>query len=184
MRRCVQTVVTLLILTTSSCQDMGVEPKSEWRRPEMPAPPKLPHVLIRTDSVVYDLVESNSGVWTTFIRSTLTTGSPGDTFFSRLGDGMSPLLDQNELFVAEGSDGFIEMRQPGGEWIARSRGVMIEGVRVVALRPSRRYNLTAYLRWQNPDTGSFRISVNYYRCIDSVGAGSPLIGISNTFSVR
>ena len=107
-----------------------------------------------------------------------------ETYYARLGDRFNSDIDQADLFVAEGSNGFIEKFELDGSWRFMPRGVLIEGTRFVELRPEKSYRLFTYLPWQEKETGNFRIKLEYYHQIDPPPDANPLIDYSNIFSIK
>jgi hypothetical protein len=75
------------------------------------------------------------------IRATLV-GSSEKSFYSRLGDAFNGAVDQNPLFVAEGSDGTLE-RQSGGTWVKTAGVPLVEGVREIVISPAKSYTVIA-----------------------------------------
>jgi len=91
------------------------------------------------------------------IRATL--GNTSDQpFYSMLGDAFNGAIDQNPLFVANGSDASLE-REQGSDWVAVSGVQMIEGVKVVSIQPGKSYELIAHAT--SATAGRYRIVVNY-----------------------
>jgi len=90
------------------------------------------------------------------VRATLV-GSTEQPYYSRLGDAFNGALDQNPLFVAEGSDGSLE-RQSGGSWVKVVGVPLVEGVREVVISTSKSYSLIAHA---SPpiQAGTYRISL-------------------------
>jgi hypothetical protein len=106
------------------------------------------------------------------------------TYYAKLGDRFNSSIDQENLFVAEGSTGYIERLNSDGSWSAMPRGILIEGVRFVALRPQQTYRLSASLyAWHGNETGQFRIKVEYFDRIDPPPATSPMVDYSNVFTI-
>jgi len=106
-------------------------------------------------------------------------------YYATLGDWFNESIDQENLFIAEGSDGFIEKYAADGSWVAMPRGLLIEGVRAVALRPGEKYSLTASLYpWQGNETGFFRIKVVHFDSLDPVAGKIRMVDYSHVFSIR
>jgi hypothetical protein len=106
------------------------------------------------------------------------------TYYAMLGDGFNGSLDQETLFVAEGTGGFIERNESDGSWRAMPRGMLIEGTRFVALRPQKSYRLLAYLGpWQGTETGQFRIKIEYFDQINPPPGNSPQVDYSQVFEI-
>lgn len=91
------------------------------------------------------------------IRATLGN-SADQTFYSMLGDAFNGAIDQNPLFVANGSDASLE-REQGSDWVAVSGVQMIEGVKVVSIQPGKSYDLIAHS--SGATAGRYRIVVAY-----------------------
>lgn len=132
-------------------------------------------VTIALPKTVYTIAElspSGSGV-----RATL--GNTSDqTFYSMLGDAFNGAIDQNPLFVANGSDASLQ-RQQGSDWVAVSGLNLVEGVKVVSIQPGKSYDLIAQ---SNAVTaGQYRIVVAYR---NSATAEATQRTVSSTFEVR
>jgi hypothetical protein len=111
------------------------------------------------------------------VRATL--GNTADqSFYSRLGDAFNGALDQNPLFVANGSDASLE-REQGSDWVAVTGAVLIEGVKIVSLQPGKSYDLIA--QTSAATAGRYRIVVAYR---NSVTAEPTQRAVSATFEVR
>ena len=111
------------------------------------------------------------------IRATL--GNTSDQpFYSMLGDAFNGALDQNPLFVANGSDASLE-RQQGSDWVAVSGVQMIEGVKVVSIKPGQSYELIAHS--SGATAGNYRIVVAYR---NSAAAEPTRRAVSAIFEVR
>jgi hypothetical protein len=105
-------------------------------------------------------------------------------YYARLGDGFNSSLDQEILFVAEGTGGFIERNKSDDSWRAMPRGMLIEGTRFVALRPQKSYRLLAYLgSWQGNETGQFRIKIEYFDRNDPPPGTAPKVDYSHAFTI-
>lgn len=133
------------------------------------------------------LTEMNTYTWDEsgylLIKAKLTNTST-DTFYASLGDRINSSIDQEQLFVAEGSDGYIEKLEPDDSWLQKERGILYEGVRAVAIRPTKEYLVQAFVLWPNRDTGKFRIRIDYYHQIDSTKNKPQLVAYSNTFIIQ
>jgi hypothetical protein len=112
------------------------------------------------------------------VRATLL-GSTERSYYSRLGDAFNAALDQNPLFVAEGSDGSLE-RQSGNSWIRVAGVPLVEGVRDVVISTSKSYGIIAHA---SPpiQAGTYRMTI---KLRDAVG-GPVIATISSPpFEVR
>ncbi len=106
------------------------------------------------------------------------------TYCAMLGDGFDSSLDQEILFVAEGTGGFIERNESDGSWRAMPRSLLIEGTRFIALRPQKTYRLLAYLgSWQGNETGQFRIKIEYFDRSDPPAGTTPKVDYSHAFAI-
>ena len=111
------------------------------------------------------------------IRATL--GNTSDQpFYSKLGDAFNGAIDQNPLFVANGSDASLE-REQGSDWVAVSGAQLIEGVKVVSIQPGKSYELIAHS--SGATAGRYRIVVAYR---NSATADPTRRAVSATFEVR
>ena len=111
------------------------------------------------------------------VRATLGN-SADQTFYSMLGDAFNGAIDQNPVYVANGSDASLE-REQGSGWVAVSGVQMIEGVKVVSIQPGKSYELIAHS--SGATAGRYRIVVNYR---NSVSAEPARRTTSATFEVR
>ena len=111
------------------------------------------------------------------IRATL--GNTSDQpYYSMLGDAFNGAIDQNPLYVANGSDASLE-RQQGSDWVAVSGVQMIEGVKLVSIKPGKSYELIAHS--SGATAGNYRIVVAYR---NSLTADATRRVVSATFEVR
>lgn len=143
---------------------------------------------IQTEKVEY----SWSGELETLlrIRATLTNKS-NNTYYAKLGDFFNSSIEQDYLTVAEGSDGYFEKRTSTNDWESMPRGILIEGVRSVVLRPSQEYYLDVglymfrlYVSDGNDATGEFRIRIDYYDQIDLPSGAVPRKDYSYSFTIN
>lgn len=105
------------------------------------------------------------------------------TLYANLGDGFDSSIEQDNLFIAEGTGGFVEQSASNGVWTPMPRGILIEGSRFVALPPNRSYRLLAYLPWNPTETGTFRLRVEYFNQITPPPGTEPMNDFSNIFSI-
>lgn len=138
------------------------------------------HLTIRTERTYYRWSELLAG---RRIRASLTNTSD-QTWYATLGDRFAAGLDQGQLFIAEGSSGYLEHAVPGPTWRPMARGYLVEGVRMVALRPGTMYVLEAVLSGLAPATGTFRLRVDYYPKPEEPPGGVPLTDYSNLFDIQ
>jgi len=111
------------------------------------------------------------------VRATL--GNTADqTFYSMIGDAFNGAAEQNPLYVANGSDASLE-RQQGSDWVAVTGVQMIEGVKIVSIRPGKSYDLI--VQSSAATAGNYRIVVAYRNT--ATGSAS-LRSVSPTFEVR
>ena len=111
------------------------------------------------------------------LRATLGN-SADQTFYSMIGDAFNGAIDQNPLYVSNGSDASLE-RQQGTGWVAVSTGQMIEGLKVVSIQPGKSYELIA--QSSAVTAGSYRIVVAYRT---STTGEATRRAVSATFEVR
>jgi len=101
------------------------------------------NLLITTDTTTYTW---NQGVDMDDISIPgLISNKSGTVFYSRLGDGFL-LGEQLNLFIAVGSDGYIEKYDASDStWKERElRSFLIEGVKVVPINPSQDYSIYGF----------------------------------------
>jgi len=111
------------------------------------------------------------------VRATL--GNTADqNFYSRVGDAFNFNIEQNPLFVANGSDASLE-RVQGSDWVSVSGVQLVEGVKVVSIQPGKSYELIAHS--SGATAGRYRIVVNYR---NSATADATRRVVSATFEVR
>jgi hypothetical protein len=109
--------------------------------------------LAKTTYSVSDLTPSSGQG----VRATL--GNTADQpFYSRIGDAFNGAAEQSPLFVANGSDAALE-REQGSDWIAVTGMQLVEGVKVVTLRPGKTYELIA--QSSAAAAGRYRITIVY-----------------------
>jgi hypothetical protein len=131
---------------------------------------------LATNKTTYSVAEVSPGG--AGISATLTAAAD-KPYYSRLGDAFNSAIDQNQLFIAEGSDGVVE-RQSGNNWVKASGGILVEGVREVVLTPGKTYPVHASL--STPiQTGTYRLTV----FVSETAGGAKNLAIrSATFEVR
>ena len=144
--------------------------------------PSSNKLVIRTDTTFFNWTPSESYP-ICFINSTLTSVS-ADTFYAKLFDAFQIITDESPLFVAVGSDAYIEKLEPDNAWHEKQRAILIEGVRVGPIRPFKAYRLEAFLQWPVRETGTFRLRVNYYPSTYSIGRSQQLVDYSNYFTIQ
>lgn len=108
-----------------------------------------------------------------------TVGNSADqTFYSMIGDAFNGAVDQNPLYVSNGSDASLE-REQGTDWVAVSTGQMIEGLKVVSIQPGKSYDLIA--QSNSVTAGHYRIVIAYRA---SATGDATRRAVSATFEVR
>lgn len=135
-------------------------------------------LVITPSKTSYDWKETTTegtGIVAT-VKNTSTT-----TFYAKLGDAFNSSLDQPDLFVAEGSTGFIERTGDGSNWSEVERLLLVEGVRSISLRPNQTYTLRAFSSGTKV-TGTYRLRIDYHDSLD--GGGSTYRDYSPAFTVR
>jgi len=131
---------------------------------------------LATDKTTYSIADVSPG--SAGIRATLTA-APDKPYYAKLGDAFNGAVDQNPLYIAEGTDGLVE-RQSGNSWVKASGGVLVEGVREVVLSPGKTYSVFALL--STPiQTGTYRLTIN---ASETAGGAKTLVVRSATFEVR
>ena len=131
---------------------------------------------LATSKTTYTVAEVSPGGQG--IRATLTAALD-KPYYARLGDAFNGAIDQNPLYIAEGSDGVAE-RQSGSSWVKASGGILVEGVREVVLTPGKTYTVLANL--SSPiQTGTYRLTV----VVSETAGGAKTLAVrSATFEVR
>ena len=135
-------------------------------------------IAVTTTASVYRWDDVANGAGLT-IDATLSNNGTRE-YYARLGDGFNFAEEQSQLYVANGSDAYLE-RSESAEWVAAERATLIEGVGVVVLRPGGSYLLMAYVTGPRI-TGVFRLRVEYDR--DADGAEAAGESVSNSFEIR
>ncbi len=108
-----------------------------------------------------------------------------DTFYSKLGDGFNGNLNQNHLYVAEGSDAYFEkFDSTNNTWSNISRGLLIEGTRVISILPSNNYSFTSFSRMDSTANGMFRFLFKYYKIAGLTFSTDTLRDTSNVFYIH
>lgn len=120
-------------------------------------------LVIETDRSSYAWRQSETSL-TIIIKGTVVNDSE-TLYYSRTGDGFGP-QEQNMLFFSDNSSGYLEIYDESeNAWreVAFS-SVMVEGARVVPLKPKKHYALEAFLIWQEnkEKNGIFRLRIDYY----------------------
>jgi hypothetical protein len=150
--RWVGTATAAIILGAGACSD------SVSSVPDLEA-----DIAVATPELEYhwDNLEPGNGL----AIQALLTNQGTRSYYARLGDAFNAMDEQSVLFVATGSDAFLD-RAVSSEWVPVERATLIEGVKVVALTPGSTYTLMTYFLGGNT-TGTFRLRVQYMTSPDS-----------------
>jgi hypothetical protein len=106
------------------------------------------------------------------------------TLYAMMGDGFNSSIDQQNLYVAQGTGGYIQRQHADGWWEVMPRGWIIEGTRFIALRPGESYRLSAPVHeWSGTETGVFRFEVEYFDRIEPEPGALPFVDYSNAFTI-
>jgi len=112
------------------------------------------------------------------LRATVFNQNPDQTYFANLGDGFNSSLDQERLYIAEGTGGYVERLTPDGSWLPIPRPLLVEGSRFVALRPRQTYQLVL----PAINVGKiFRLKIEYFDQIDPAPGATPRVDYSTNF---
>ena len=104
------------------------------------------------------------------------------TFYARIGDALNSSLDQEPLYVSQGSDGTIEKQVAPGSWSPVRSGPAIEGVRVVAIRGGKTYRLSRAVAPRS--SGTHRIRLDYADRPEIAPGQQTYRDFSNEFVIR
>lgn len=132
---------------------------------------------ITTDKSVYTRADMDISTGTG-IHATLVAARE-KAYYARLGDAFNSAIDQNPLYVAEGSDGALE-RQSGDSWTKVQGGILVEGVREVVVSPTKTYVVLAHASGSIP-TGMYRLSITLR---ETSGGPATLRIVSPSFEVK
>jgi hypothetical protein len=132
---------------------------------------------LTTDKSVYSRADLDPGSGQG-VRATLD-GSSEKSFYSRLGDAFNGAVDQDPLFVAEGSDGALE-RQSGGNWVKAAGVPLVEGVREIVIARGKSYTVIAHLS-APVQAGTYRITI---KIRETAGGTASATVASQPFEVR
>lgn len=100
-------------------------------------------------------------------------------YYARLGDGFDAADEHSHLYVAAGSDAFLERAESSG-WVEVNRGILFEGVKFVVLKAGSSYTLMT--GGETGITGTYRIRVRYGEMPDDNGVNAE--AVSQTFEIR
>jgi len=118
------------------------------------------------------------------INGTLVNNSQ-DTFYSKLGDGFNSNLNQDQLFVAEGSDAYFETYDSVySTWTNIPRGLLSEGTKVISILPTNTYKFTSHSRFDSTTHGMFRFLFKYYKKTGLTFSTDTLRDTSNVFYIQ
>lgn len=135
---------------------------------------------IQTEKSEYAWAEVSLGTGEGF-RATLVNNTDL-LFHATLGDRMNAAAEQQTLYVAEGSDGFLERWVPPSEWKNLDRVWLDEGVGIIEIRPHSIYRLMGLVT--GPKTsGALRLRVQYFGQPE-IQPGQAYQDYSNVFAVR
>ena len=108
-------------------------------------------------------------------------------FYSCIGDGFGP-SEQEQFYIAAGSDGYIEkFSESANSWIEKDlSSLLIEGSKVVPIKPSRAYSITAHLSKdrEEHETGSYRIRIDYYDVVNADSGKIAFRDYSDVFAIK
>ena len=116
---------------------------------------------IQVTGTIYAFVEEEfSGMRS--ITAKVTNVSEVD-YYALLGDRFNSSLEQETLYIAEGSGGYLESLSGDGRWSSIERGLMTEGVGIIVLKPDHQYLLLFVLPLPvtNPPKGAYRLRIDY-----------------------
>ena len=159
-----------LLTAASSCGSATVDPS------QSPASGSatLSVVTEKSSYARAEVLASSTGV-----RGTITNTSDR-TVYARMGDAFNSAAEQDPIYVASGSDASLE-RADGNAWAGVDAALLIEGIRVIELRPGRAYSFIAHTG-SAAQAGSYRVTVGFresYGASQTAGRAS-----SATFEIR
>lgn len=165
------TIFSSLFILITSCNENIIQPDEEG----------FAGILeIKTEKSEY-YSEVYNGNFYIGVSATIVNTST-DTFYTRLGDFYGGGIDQNNLFMAGGTDGYFEISSGKNYWKELSRPILTEGGEVVRILPSKKYSLIASAFMDSIYFGRCRLRINYYKTY-STTADDTLKDISNIFSI-
>ena len=106
----------------------------------------------------------------------------GDTLYTKLGDNFISNLDQPDLFMAYGSDGYLENYTNHKTWKDIKLAMKVEGNGLIRILPFQEYNLSAVLYDTTEIEGVFKLKVNYSKS-KNPSFSDTLVDISNCFII-
>jgi len=136
---------------------------------------------IQTTKPVYSWNDDSSGFLLT-VEATIRNSS-NRSFYARIGDAFNSSIDQEQLFVAQGSDGAIEKQLAATSWAVVESGILIEGVKVIAIRAGETYELFGLVAGAR-STGTFRIRLDYADRPEGEPGRQTYRDYSNEFVIR
>lgn len=147
--------VAVVAITTAACHD-GTP--TALRDPDAP-PPQIAagdvRVAVQKTSFTRDEASVATGAG---IRGTITNTSDR-TLFAKLGDAFNSAAEQDPVYIAGGSDGMLE-RLEGSSWAGVTTAHLVEGVRVIDLRPGKTYTFVAHAS-NALSAGTYRVTIAY-----------------------
>lgn len=140
---------------------------------------------IKTNATSYTWQQGESKDFIS-IQGTIINDSDA-TYYSRLGDGFGP-PEPDLLYIAAYSGGYIEKYSESEKiWMERElKSILIEGVRVVPIKPSQDYSIFGPLTKsrEEDETGTYRIRIDYYDIENPDSTVIPFQDFSNTFEIK
>ena len=146
--------------------------------------PDNSHLTIKTNKDVYSW-QTGKSVLSIVIEGSLNNKT-NTTFYAQLGDGFGT-AEQDKLLFAKNSGGFLEKYDSRtSQWIETDlQAMLIEGSRVVPIKPAEDYVIHAYLTTTMSDKkGKHRLRVDYYIQQNSEEWETPFHAYSNIFEIR
>ena len=179
MKTALKLTMLFLLLFAVSC--------SEDDNPvDTPAPEVAYNKLsITTKSPIYTWQQDESHDYIT-VQGTVINESE-TIFYSSLGEFML-LGEQDKLFIAGNSHGsFEKYNESNDSWEESDLGgMLIEGSRVVPVKPSKDYTMDGFLSKNSDDivTGTYRIRIDYYDVENPDSDATPFYDYSNSFTLQ
>lgn len=165
------TFFSSLFIFITSCNENIIQPDAEGFSAKLE---------IKTEKSEYYSEDFNGDL---AVISATVVNTSTDTFYSSLGDFYGGGIDQNNLYMAGGTDGYFEVSIGKNSWEELSRPILIEGSKIIRILPSKKYTLHATAYLNSADGEIFRLRINYYKTYSLTGTDT-LKDISNIFFIH
>ncbi len=143
---------------------------------------------IKTEKYIYVWQQSEFSKKVLYIHSTLENRST-NIYYSKVGDFFNSASEQDLLFIAENSAGYLEKyNELDNLWyeVKNILPPLIEGSRFVSIKQFKLYSIHAslYIKKDEEEKGIYRFRIDYYDDENLEASTLPYKDYSNTFEIE